>query len=72
MSTITSADMVMLEGRRGRPMRAETHSLPRTVRLSPSEWQRVKTAANLNYQSLTEFTRLAILGAAEDTLENVE
>lgn len=73
MATITRDDLVIMESRTaGRPLRSETHSVPRTVRMSEMEWQRVKIAANLNFQSFTEFTRLAILGAAEDTLENME
>jgi uncharacterized protein (DUF1778 family) len=56
-------------GRRGRRPRAEAPGKPLTTRLSPAERKRVKKAARLNRQSLSDFVRDAIVTAADDCLE---
>lgn len=53
-------------------MRAESQSVPRTVRFSQQELHRVKVAASINFQTVSEFARLAIVSAAEECLENLE
>lgn len=56
--------------RRGRRPRAEAAGVPLLTRLSPLERDRVKQAARVNGQSLSEFTRDALVTAAEDCLES--
>lgn len=72
MGAITSRDMVICSGRRGRPIRAESHSIPRTVRMSSAEWQRANKAAEVNCQNFTQFAQDAILTAMEECLEDEE
>lgn len=55
--------------RRGPRLRAEAPSFPLPIRLSPQERQRVKLAADVNHQSISEFARDALVTAAEDCLE---
>lgn len=55
---------------RGRKARAEAASnVPLRVRLSPTEYELVKTAAKVNRQNLSQFVREAIDTAAGDCLE---
>ena len=52
------------------PTRAEAPSAPLTVRLSPAERERVEQAAKVNRLSRSQFSRDALLTAAEDCLES--
>jgi uncharacterized protein (DUF1778 family) len=52
------------------PTRAEAPSIPTTVRLSPAERERVEQAARVNRLSLSQFSRDALLDAAEQCLED--
>jgi len=52
------------------PSRAEAPSAPTTVRLSPAEREQVERAAKINHQSVSEFSRDALLTAAADCLED--
>ena len=51
--------------------RAEAPSRPLAVRLSPQEQDTLKRAAKANYQTVSQFARDAMVGAAADTLEDV-
>jgi len=51
-----------------RPARAEAPSLPTTTRLSPAEHRRVAQAAAVNHQSVSQFSRDALMDAAEECL----
>ncbi len=55
--------------RTGRNPRAGIPSKPLSVRLSPDEFVRVKTAAEANHQDISTFMRDALVTAADDTLE---
>jgi len=52
-----------------RKPRAEAPAVPMPVRLSPAERERVREAARLNRQRVSEFCRDALITAAEDCLE---
>lgn len=52
-----------------RPPRAEAAGVPFQVRLSPAERERLEEAARVNMKSLAEFTRDAVMDAAEECLE---
>lgn len=52
-----------------REARAEAPSVPVPVRLSPAERDRVKEAARVNNQKVSQFMRDALVTAAEDCLE---
>jgi uncharacterized protein (DUF1778 family) len=54
---------------RGRRMRAEALSQPLPVRLSPAERERVRVAARVNHQNVSQFARDALVTAADDCLE---
>lgn len=53
-----------------RTARAEAPSVPLPVRLSPAERERVKEAARVNGQNVSQFARDALVTAAEDCLED--
>ncbi len=69
---MSTPQLIVLGVRRGPKMRAEAPTVPRTFRFSPAEIERVRIAASINYQSVSEFARDAIVSAAEDCLENLE
>ena len=50
--------------------RAEAPAVPFSVPLSPAERERVRIAAQINHQTLSQFGRDALLDAAEDCLES--
>jgi uncharacterized protein (DUF1778 family) len=51
-----------------RPNRAEAPSVATTTRLSPAERKRVGQAAAANHQSVSQFSRDALMDAAEECL----
>jgi len=54
-----------------RKPRAEAPAVPFSVPLSPVEREIVTRAAGVNHQTLSQFGRDALLGAAEDCLEAI-
>lgn len=68
----TGPAILIVGGRRGRRPRAEAASVPLRTRLSPAERERVKLAARINHQNLSEFMRDALVTAAEDCLESTD
>lgn len=56
--------------RPGRPCRAEAPGRLFHVRLSPRELDRVRRAAAVNRQGLSEFARDALVSAASDSLDD--
>jgi uncharacterized protein (DUF1778 family) len=52
-----------------RKSRAEAPSRPVPIRLSPDEIERLKLAAHVNHQKVSEFARDALVTASEDCLE---
>lgn len=72
MSEPNAEPSITVLGRRaGRIPRAGAASRPLSVRLSPAELVRVKTAADANRQDLSAFMRDALVTAAEDTLDPI-
>lgn len=72
MSTqLAEPSITVVGGRRGRKSRAEAPSLPKTIRMSPAEIERLEKAAKLNRQTPQDFARDAVLTATEDVLETV-
>ena len=53
-----------------RHARAEAPSRPLPVRISPVERERIKLAARVNRQTVSDFARDALMTAAEDCLED--
>ncbi len=52
-----------------RPNRAEALSVPTSTRLSPAERERVEQAAAANHQTVSQFSRDALVTAADECLE---
>ncbi len=53
-----------------RPNRAEAPSVATCTRLSPAERKRVDQAAEANHQTVSQFSRDALVTAAEDCLDD--
>jgi len=53
-----------------RPRRTDEPTKPYTLRLSPSERERIDRAAKVNRQRPSDFARDALVTAAEDCLED--
>jgi len=51
-----------------RPLRADAPSVPCCARYSPAERERVKEAAAVNHQSLSDFQRDAVLERVDQLL----
>lgn len=52
-----------------RPLRADLPGVTTCTRLSPAERERVKEAAAINHQSLSDFQRDALLERADQLLD---
>jgi len=52
-----------------RPLRADAPGVTTCTRLSPAERERVKEAAAVNHQSLSDFQRDALLDRADQLLD---
>jgi uncharacterized protein (DUF1778 family) len=66
---VKTPQMIVLPHRRGPRLRAEAPTFPVPVRLSPAERERVRVAAQVNFQTVSQFIRDAVVTAAEDCLE---
>lgn len=65
-----SSDLMRPTSPRAGKYRAEAPSVPRTIRFSPAELQRIAQAAQVNGQKPSDFARDAIVTAADDCLES--